>query len=102
MQQDDHDATWWEAQQAQAEQQARSKLDEGNMGWQSGDMLVWVGYTRTWRGGGKALMSCLGGCSCRNTTVDGYHRWVDLHMFAVCCRVWAWQDLGSVTGTSVI
>jgi len=74
LQQVDHSSDWWEAQQAQEEQQERSKLAESNVGWQEGDILVWVGYTKTWRGGGRAVMSCVGGCSCRNITVDGHHR----------------------------
>lgn len=74
LQQVDHSSDWWEAQQAQEEQQERSKLAESNIGWQAGDILVWVGYTKTWRGGGRAVMSCVGGCSCRNITVDGHHR----------------------------
>lgn len=70
----DHSSEWWEAQQAQEEQQERSKLQESNRGWQAGDILVWVGYTKTWRGAGRAVMSCGGGCSCKNITVDGHHR----------------------------
>jgi hypothetical protein len=68
-----HSDAWWEAQQAQEEQSERVKLEASNRGWLSGNMLVWVGYTKTWRGAGRAVMSCAGGCSCRNVTVDGHH-----------------------------
>lgn len=74
LQQVEHSAAWWEAQQAQEEQQERSKLEDSNRGYQPGDTLVWVGYTKTWRGGGKAMLSCLGGCSCSNVTMNGHHR----------------------------
>jgi hypothetical protein len=40
-------------------------------------MLVWVGYTKTWKDGGRALLTCHGGCKCNNVTVEGYHRWVE-------------------------
>jgi hypothetical protein len=73
LQQADNSDAWWEAQQAQEEQSERVKLEASNRGWLSGDMLVWVGYTKTWRGAGRAVMSCAGGCSCRNVTVDGHH-----------------------------
>jgi hypothetical protein len=69
------DAEWWEAQQAQAEEQERGRLQEAYVGYQDADMLVWVGYTKTWKGGGRAMLTCHGGCSCKNVTVEGYHRW---------------------------
>uniref|UniRef100_A0A383VEL6 SGNH hydrolase-type esterase domain-containing protein n=1 Tax=Tetradesmus obliquus TaxID=3088 RepID=A0A383VEL6_TETOB len=69
------DEAWWEAQQAQAEEQERGRLQESYVGFQDADMLVWVGYTKTWRRGGRALLTCHGGCRCNNVTVEGYHRY---------------------------
>jgi hypothetical protein len=70
------DAAWWEAQQAQAEEQERGRLQEAYVGFQDADMLVWVGYTKTWKGGGRSVLTCHGGCKCNNVTVEGHHRCV--------------------------
>lgn len=68
------DGAWWEAQQAQEAEQIRTTAEAAYVGYQEGDMLVWVGYTKTWRAAGKAVLTCHGGCHCKNVTIDAYHK----------------------------
>jgi hypothetical protein len=37
------------------------------------DMIVWVGYVRSWRQMGTASFNCIKGCKCQGTTVDALH-----------------------------
>jgi hypothetical protein len=37
------------------------------------DMIVWVGYVKSWRHMGSATISCIGGCRCQQVVVDGMH-----------------------------
>jgi hypothetical protein len=46
-------------------------LDAAGMG--SMDMLVWIGYLKSYRQMGSARISCVGGCVCGHLLVDGFH-----------------------------
>jgi hypothetical protein len=37
------------------------------------DMIVWVGYVKSWRNMGTASFNCIRGCKCQGTTVDALH-----------------------------
>jgi hypothetical protein len=37
------------------------------------DMIVWVGFVKSWRHMGSATISCIGGCRCQQVVVDGMH-----------------------------
>lgn len=37
------------------------------------DMIVWVGYVKSWRHMGTASFNCIKGCKCQGTTVDALH-----------------------------
>lgn len=37
------------------------------------DMIVWIGYLKSWRHVGSATISCIGGCECTSAFVDGMH-----------------------------
>ena len=37
------------------------------------DMIVWVGYVKSWRNMGTASFNCISGCRCQGTTVDALH-----------------------------
>jgi hypothetical protein len=39
----------------------------------SSSMIVWVGYVKSWRYMGTASLTCIGGCTCQPTAVDGMH-----------------------------
>jgi len=42
-------------------------------GTQNPDMIVWVGYVKSWRHMGTASFNCVQGCECQGTTVDALH-----------------------------
>jgi hypothetical protein len=37
------------------------------------DMIIWVGYVKSWRHMGSATISCISGCHCQPSVVDGLH-----------------------------
>lgn len=37
------------------------------------DMIVWVGYVKSWRSMGTASFNCVKGCKCQGTTIDALH-----------------------------
>jgi hypothetical protein len=37
------------------------------------DMIVWVGYVKSWRDMGTASFNCIKGCSCQGTSIDALH-----------------------------
>eukprot|EP00878_Enallax_costatus_P030767 GHUV01033555.1.p1 GENE.GHUV01033555.1~~GHUV01033555.1.p1 ORF type:complete len:393 (+),score=89.07 GHUV01033555.1:1071-2249(+) len=37
------------------------------------DMIVWIGYLKSWRLMGSATISCIEGCECTSAFVDGMH-----------------------------
>uniref|UniRef100_A0A383WNE5 SGNH hydrolase-type esterase domain-containing protein n=1 Tax=Tetradesmus obliquus TaxID=3088 RepID=A0A383WNE5_TETOB len=37
------------------------------------DMIIWLGYVKSWRHMGSATLSCISGCTCQPAVVDGLH-----------------------------
>lgn len=70
-----------EAAEAESEAEAEDAEDEEHQGndlhafaeLAVPDMIVWVGYVRSWRHMGAASFNCIQGCKCQGTTVDALH-----------------------------
>lgn len=45
------------------------------------DMIIWVGYLRSWRHMGSATISCIQGCDCTSIFVDGMHEQSNTQQF---------------------
>lgn len=48
---------------------------------ESADMIIWVGYVKSWKDMGTATISCLQGCSCAPVAVDGLHELSNTQQF---------------------
>ena len=64
--------------QQEEQQQERHLLQEpvplpDASGLGSMDMLVWVGYLKSYRQMGSARITCISGCACGHVLVDGFH-----------------------------
>jgi len=70
-----------QAAEAQAEEMTRTDREREMQPAQSGDVIVWLGYKKTWKNAGQALISCSSGCTCKPVKVEAYHKWQTTQSF---------------------
>jgi hypothetical protein len=58
---------------AEAEKKGGEDMGSSGDGFKVPNMIVWVGYVKSWRSMGSASFNCIKGCQCQATTVDALH-----------------------------